>query len=377
MAEYSIQHASEIVDGVTYIVHANHLIDNFNAIISDLSDRLSKATSSAQTITSALTLSGLLTANSGISLASSLSLTSAGTLNLALVADPGTPADGLIWYNSTSKVFKAQINAATVQLATTALIPPNSKGSIFGLILSNNGSTPNTDIDISAGQAMDDTNTDLMVYAGGTKRFSSVFVVGTGNGGSDTGTIPTSGTLHVYLIKRVDTNIVDIFCSTSLTPTLPTSYTLKRRIGSLVTDSAAHMALFKQCPVNPDRFEYTTPGALDVDVVNQSTTAVTRTLAVPTGIQVEAIVNAFVSSGSGNPAVYFRNLDLVDVAPSITATPLAQIIGETGSGGTRSGTGQLRVITSTSGTISTRATGASTTLKICTVGWIDRRGILN
>lgn len=262
-----------------------------------------------------------------------------------------------------------QVLSPSVALAAT-------KGQIFGLLLSNNGATPNTDVDIAAGHAVDDTGVDLMVYGGGTKRFSSTFVVGTGNGASDTGTIPTSGTLHVYLIKRTDTGVVDVFCSTSLTPVLPTGYTLKRRIGSITTDASAHMGLFRQDPIDPDIFEYTTPGALDVDVTNQSTTSVTRTLAVPTGIQVKARLNVIISNSTPSQrGVYFLSLGLTDVAPSITATPLSTFITENNSAtGDFGGGPLLEILTNTSGQIATRATGANTVLKICTTGWKDTRG---
>jgi len=366
MPVFAILHAEEIVDGDAYIVHANHLIDNFNAIIEDFSDRLSLSTGSAQTIASALTLTGALTANGGISLASSFSLTAAGTVNLSLANDPGSPANGMIWYNSTTNLFKARINGATAQLATTTYVPASSKGALWGLTLSNNGTTPNTDIDIAAGQCVDDTGSDLMVYAGGTKRLSSAWAVGSGFGASDTGTIPTSGTLHIFIIKRVDTGVVDAFCSTSLNPTLPASYTLKRRIGSLITDSSAHMIGFVQ---HGDEFLVKDP-VMDINATDTSTAA-TRTLTVPTGVTVKALLNAFIAST--NPAAtYISSLDVNDDAPSTTATIIPNVGSDTGTG-TRSISVQVQVWTNTSGQVRTRS-AASTTLRISTMGWVDNRG---
>lgn len=66
MTTFAIQHASEIVDGPSYVVHANHLIDNFNSIISDFSDRLSLISSSGQTITGAVTFSAQSTFVNGL-----------------------------------------------------------------------------------------------------------------------------------------------------------------------------------------------------------------------------------------------------------------------------------------------------------------------
>lgn len=66
MTTFAIQHASEIVDGPSYVIHANHLIDNFNSIISDFSDRLSLISSSGQTITGAVTFSAQSTFVNGL-----------------------------------------------------------------------------------------------------------------------------------------------------------------------------------------------------------------------------------------------------------------------------------------------------------------------
>jgi hypothetical protein len=62
------------------------------------------------------------------------------------------------------------------------------------------------------------------------------------------------------------------------------------------------------------------------------------------------------------------------VAASLSASPLAQVVTENGAGGIRSGGGQVRIMTNTSGQISTRADTTSMTVRIATMGWIDRRG---
>jgi len=72
-----------------------------------------------------------------------------------------------------------------------------------------------------------------------TKRLDAAWAVGSGNGGLDTGTIANT-TYHVWLIQRSDTGVVDALFSTSLTsPTMPTNYDRKRRIGIIVRSAGA------------------------------------------------------------------------------------------------------------------------------------------
>jgi len=125
----------------------------------------------------------------------------------------------------------------------------------------------------------------MMTLTAAITKTTGAWAVGSGNGGLDTGTVANSTWYHVYLIERPDTSVVDVLFSTSATaPTMPTGYTKKRRIGSILTDGSAHIIAFIQVG---DRFQWSTPVA-DVNANNPGTSAVTRTLTVPTGIIVEA-----------------------------------------------------------------------------------------
>lgn len=79
----------------------------------------------------------------------------------------------------------------------------------------------------------DDAIPNLMVLPSAyTKQISTLWAVGSGSGGLDTGTIG-SGTYYAYIIRRPDTGVVDVLYSLSATtPTLPSSYTQKALIGS-------------------------------------------------------------------------------------------------------------------------------------------------
>lgn len=119
MAQFSIQHESEIQDGPTYIVHANHLIDNFNGIISDFADRMSLVTTSSQTVASAVIFNGLVTLSSTVAVT--------GSLNLSRATDPGSPANGMMWYDSTNSVWKAVTGGVTTSFGP-GLFPNYFKG---------------------------------------------------------------------------------------------------------------------------------------------------------------------------------------------------------------------------------------------------------
>jgi hypothetical protein len=246
---------------------------------------------------------------------------------------------------------------------------PMPQNAITGLALSNNGTDANNDIDIAAGRIGASTGDyNLILTSARTKQLDATWAVGTNQGGLDTGAKANSTWYHVWLIARVDTHVVDVLFSTSATaPTMPTNYTKKRRIGAIKTNSSGNIISFIQYN---DTFMWLSPAALDVDVTNQSTTRVDYTLAsVPTGFNLEVMINVLVSGGASRQ-VYFSNTQLTDVSPSLTVTPLSQV----DSIGTNTGTWSGRVITNTSGQISARSNGASTTLKIAVLGWIDPRG---
>ena len=73
---------------------------------------------------------------------------------------------------------------------------------------------------------------------GAFAKTTGTWTLGTGNGCLDTGTVAASTWYSVFVIERIDTAVVDVLCSTSATaPTMPTNYTRKRRIGSILTDA--------------------------------------------------------------------------------------------------------------------------------------------
>lgn len=111
-----------------------------------------------------------------------------------------------------------------------------SAGTIFGLTLSNNTPSPNTKINVSAGQCRDSTNTvDIVLPTGISKDISAVWAVGNNNGMRDSATaLAASQSYAIFVIFNSAASLVDVLCSQSATsPSLPAGYDYFRRIGFL------------------------------------------------------------------------------------------------------------------------------------------------
>src|SRR5438128_8728199 len=99
-----------------------------------------------------------------------------------------------------------------------------ARGYLAGLVLSTAGSS--TTMTTAVGQAVDSANASVMVLASAINKTTSSWTVGSGNGGLDTGAIAANTWYHFFLIKRVDTNVVDVLFSLSASaPAMATSYT--------------------------------------------------------------------------------------------------------------------------------------------------------
>lgn len=239
---------------------------------------------------------------------------------------------------------------------------------LAGLTLSAAGSTGT--FGVAAGVAADGTGAAMMTLGSAYTKTTSAWAVGSGNGSLDTGTIANDTWYHVWQIERPDTGVVDILTSLSVSaPTMPANYTLKRRIGSMKTDGSAQWIKFIQ---DGDYFAWAA-SVLDVDATNPGTSAVTRTLTVPPGVNVHARLNVYQVQGSNVFATHLSDLAVNDEAPSATVAPLGQL---NGGSGTSADAGQVDVRTNTSAQIRSRisVSGAGDILRIATIGWFDRRG---
>lgn len=236
-------------------------------------------------------------------------------------------------------------------------------GQIFGLTLSTAGSSAT--FSIAAGSASDKNNADSIVLAAALSKTTSAWSVGSAAGGLDTGAIANSTWYHVHLIKRVDTGVVDALISTSATaPTMPTNYTLSRRIGSIQTNGSAQWVKFNQ---QRDRFDRL---AVSDFTAGGTSAATLRTLSVPTGAIVLPICSIVVQAINNTSSV-------VQVAPASDATLLVNAAyGYEGAAaeGSNSGTYFYAPPTNTSGQIYVAVPNFSSSAVLSTSGWIDGRG---
>ena len=252
--------------------------------------------------------------------------------------------------------------------AGSAALMPLARGYLSGLTLVNSGTDPTNDVDIAVGVAVNSTAAALMrLTAALTKQLDAAWAVGTNAGGLDTGSIANT-TYHVHLIQRVDTGVVDVLFSTSATaPTMPTSYTLFRRIGSFIRAGGA-ITLFRQLG---DEFLLNVP-VTDVDTTNPGTAAVTAALAsVPAGVQFRAILTLWMSDATPvGSSVLVTALDQADTAPAVRLAHQS-----TGTGDQNPET-TLVVRTDTSRQVRYRCSGSDASFRISftTHGWYDTRG---
>ncbi|MEH0069132.1 hypothetical protein V6L77_00530 [Pannonibacter sp. Pt2-lr] len=188
----------------------------------------------------------------------------------------------------TADTFATQLaaNSGWLQLSRT----------ITGMTLSNSVVDTVNDIVVAAGScASDGTAPAMMTLASAiTKRTDAAWSAGNNAGGWLDGAAMPDGTGHVFAIRRPDTGQVDVGLSASLTPALPSGYTQRRRLGSVVRAAGA-LRPFQQ--VN-DRFTFVAP------VTDLSSTtlraAAALTLSVPGGLPVRAQLRVKPISAAGS-----------------------------------------------------------------------------
>ena len=269
---------------------------------------------------------------------------------------PSSPDEGQLWLDSNDDPPTLKQYHGTAWVAVSSPIPLTAQGHISGLTVTHATDTDH-DITIALGKARDDTDAvDMTLEAALTKRADATWAVGSTNGGMATGeSLPTSGTIHLWLIKRSDTGVVDTMfnnhATTGLTPTLPTDYDYKRRIASFRTDGSANIINGVQWGTGRRRtFTLNTP-IVDVSAASATLDAFLATLSVPTGLNVIAEIATYNTNG-----VWFSSPLSADLAAAIP------IINQNGI--------PRRILTNTSSQIRYRR-AASDTVYIATIGWED------
>jgi len=219
----------------------------------------------------------------GTSLAAGLAAPSGGTL-----ISSTTALSGAVTGTPSSSTF-LRGDGTWAASGSSAVI----SGYINGYTLSNDGTTPNTVLDIAAGYAADSTNAVMITGTAFTKSTAGTWAAGSGNNGLGTGlTLVASTWYHVFAI--INGGSFDVYFDTSPTAAnKPTSTTAFRYIGSFKTDASSHILAFYQ---NGQQFLWAVPVA---DISSGGTTsAALYTFSVPLGIITNPIL--YGTSGTNN-----------------------------------------------------------------------------
>jgi len=324
---------------------------NVQAALAELdSEKVPKA---GGTMTGLLTLSGAPSSN--LHAATKKYVDDADALLLPLAG--GTMTGGL--------VLSGEPSAALHAVPMRDLV-----SQIGGLVLANNGSDANNDIDIAAGAAADSTNAYMLRLSSTmTKRMDASWAAGTNQGGMFTGSESASTWYHVCLIRADADGSIDAGFDTSTTcANKPAGYTAYRLIGSVYNDGSSNLKAFyaTETAGGGVKVLWTTP-PLDVNLTNTLTTAArTDTLTVPTGYVVEARINAFLFDAGSSVQAYISSPNASDQAPAQTASPLATLNAAAGDVVFM----PMTVLTNTSAQIRARGNIATAdNYRVATLGW--------
>jgi len=254
---------------------------------------------------------------------------------------------------------------------------------LAGLTLSNNSSDATNDIDIASGACRDSTDAVDIVLSGVTKRLDAGWAAGEGGGMRNSGASIADGAYHIYAVAKAGGADADIYAHTSTTiatvmtalqaETGGSAYIYARRIGSIVRASGAIRAFVQ----DGDDFHWLSAAA-DVAATNPGTSAVSRTLTVPSGIRVKVSIGVYLLHNTGVTQCFglITDLSANDRTPSATDHNFTATQEDLGGGSSGRDAAALQVFTNTSAQVRSRISqsSAGSTLYINTFGWRDRRG---
>ena len=217
---------------------------------------------------------------------------------------------------------------------------------------------------ISVGEARDDTDiANMKISAPSFIKSLSAFAAGSGNGALDTGAVSADQWYHVYVIKNLTTSVVDVLISLSLSPTMPTGYTVKRWIGAIYLNNVAQITPFTQWN---NQFWWKDP-PLDVDsTITTTSTSFALSKGVPNDISVLAHINFHVHRESTPQTTYIRTLEANDEEPSITAAPLGTIRTNTNR---VNQVGTMTILTRIDQRIAARSDVTNVDFRVAVLGW--------
>lgn len=174
-----------------------------------------------------------------------------------------------------------------------------------------NGTDADHDIDFSAGWATDLTGTYGVTWTALTKQADAAFAAGDDQGGlADGVSLPTSGTIHAFVIKNDSTGVGDIMFDTSTSgANVPSGWTVIRRVASFTTDGSDNFNAFAAHEVEGGGVSYWLSTRVDEVSTTSSASETTLTLTgVPTGFIFRAEIECVLAqpSSDGTFNVYQR-----------------------------------------------------------------------
>ncbi|NKM12996.1 hypothetical protein GFL85_18500 [Rhizobium laguerreae] len=242
---------------------------------------------------------------------------------------------------------------------------------VIGGVLSNNGSSPNTHVDIAAASIRSDSSfvANALTF---TKRLDALWAAGTGNGGLDTGTKAISTTYRVWPLRKTADGSADFLFSTSTTAggvTIPSGYTVVAPndfdIGMILTDSGGNIIRFIQ---DGNYFRWNV-SSLPNDLSTTASRAISLlACTLPTGRRVLGLFQTFIgTNAAGTDAI----MEIADGLNS-NVTHFVENYGSNGSSRLRAVVEQF---TNTSGQVNIGLTlspaPAATANTFQTIGWRD------
>lgn len=298
--------------------------------------------------------------------------TDLGTFTGSTITDNNTVKGALQELETESESQAADITA--LQAASGAVLA----GYMGGFKLSNNGSDSDHDIDITAGNATDSTGAYYLTSAAATTSID--VAIGTGNGGFPSAlTLSADTWYHLFIVSEADGTNPKFGFDTSITATnvladwtaqAAGTYTLYRRLGSVLTDVSSNILAFNHVG---DKFMWTAPIA-DYDTSGAdpdlTSTPTSISLSVPPGVAVESILQVRKTQNANYRAyIYptFRTTPTID----ISFGTFSNVFG--GSSDDEVTSAELNVLTNTSQNVNAAVNSGAHGIHIFTLGWTDYR----
>lgn len=215
------------------------------------------------------------------------------------------------------------IGAINIGRATTTAVGVSYLNS--DISIANNVSTPNTQIDCSAGVFQFSDNSGQAIATAKTKilQSSGAWTAGNLQNGLFTGARAINTWYHCFAIYNPTTGATDFGFDTSVTAAnIPSGYTKYYLIESILTDGSGNIIGFIHSTYNGQSQIVWNAIFFDMNLIALPTSATLETLTSPLGRIVNATINARIkdpASGSFTAYGLFTNPQQPDTTPSATA----------------------------------------------------------